>query len=171
MDPDDRAPFIPEDCRSDSLLLGRDTPSPQTVQSLALNDTTVEYFNTHSSPKSPSANIVSEAINTTAQTSTEKASKIFYLADNSSSSPESDTVLPLRGSSESIASNSSNNSISSMYHSALTESVQSASSSQSTVTPNTSLTDEASSLVKTNPLNPNATVFIPRQVNNLQLNP
>ena len=171
MDPDDRAPFIPEDCRSDSLLLGRDTPSPQTVQSLALNDTALDYFNTHSSPKSPSANIVSEAINTTAQTSTEKASKIFYLADNSSSSPESDTVLPLRGSSESIASNSSNNSISSMYHSALTENVQSASSSQSTITPNTSLTDEAGSLVKTNPLNPNASVFIPRQMNNLQLNP
>ena len=59
-----------------------------------------------------------------------------------------------------------------MYHSALTENVQSASSSQSTVTPNTTgLVDEASSLVKTNPLNHNATVFIPRQMNNLQLNP
>ena len=111
----------------------------------------------------------------TPETTPEKASKLFYLAENSSSSsssPESNSALPFRNSSGSIASNSSNNSISSMYHSALTESVQSASSSQSTVTPNTTgLVDEASSLVKTNPLNPNATVFIPRQMNNLQLNP
>ena len=110
----------------------------------------------------------------TPETTPEKASKLFYLGDNSSSSsssPESNSALPFRNSSGSIASNSSNNSISSMYHSALTESVQSASSSQSTVTPSTTgLVDESSSLVKTNPLNPNATVFVPRPANNLQLN-
>ena len=114
----------------------------------------------------------------TPETTPEKASKLFYLGDNSSSSsssPESNSALPFRNSSESLASNNSNNSISSMYHSALTENVQSASSSQSTVTPSTTgLVDESSSLVSSstpsNPLNPNASVFIPRQVNNLQLN-
>ena len=110
----------------------------------------------------------------TPETTPEKASKLFYLGDNSSSSsssPESNSALPFRNSSGSIASNSSNNSISSMYHSALVETAQSPSSSQSTVTPSTTgLVDESSSLVKTNPLNPNATVFVPRPANNLQFN-